>query len=187
VIDLVNIATLGILFLSLVWVWADDIQKIHRTGGRSVPHAGSAVILLSSFSMWLGVWATLRSLRNIVECEECGRRFVPPEEATVQILCPRCGRSRLVGPQQVGKDLSSTFWTVLSLIVLGVLLLLFLVDDLIHSRFGVIDWIVTLFGVPCAIAALFVVGGMVQALFASLITFILFMRVRVWRRVGTGL
>jgi DNA-directed RNA polymerase subunit RPC12/RpoP len=178
VIDLVNIAGLGILFLSLVWVWADDIQQIHRTGGRSVPHAGTALFLLSSFSIWLGVSATLRSLRNIAKCEKCGRRFVPPQEATARILCPRCGLSRIVGPQQVGKDLSSAFWTVLSFIVPGVLLLVLLVDELIHSRFGVTDCIVTRFGVACAFALVLVVAGMIQALLASLIVLIIFMRVR---------
>jgi hypothetical protein len=56
----------------------------------------TSVLILALIFIVAFVWSHFRNMRDAPTCEDCGRRFVPPqepggaEEAGGRALCPRC-------------------------------------------------------------------------------------------------
>jgi predicted RNA-binding Zn-ribbon protein involved in translation (DUF1610 family) len=67
-------------------------------------------------------WLIFRALRNAPTCDECGRRFINPEKKKAPPpVCPHCGQLQ-VGYTRLRKALVISFWAVLALMLLSVVL-----------------------------------------------------------------
>jgi hypothetical protein len=135
---------------------------------QEVARPGSAFLCIMGLFIWVIAWGIMRAQRRAPTCQECGRRFVPPEgkKATGPLICPRC-RLRHLTPVQAKQEKAKgkralvmlAFWlTVVSGIFLWVP---------VETRFPETFWI------ALPIAALGATFGLVAALVLVLFAYVL--------------
>jgi hypothetical protein len=95
--------------LVMVIILAGLVLGLYETVARPVPVGArtpvSIYVCCGGLIVWSIVWRSLRARRRAPTCQECGRRFIPPErkQAAGPPICPRCHQRHLT-PVQARKE-----------------------------------------------------------------------------------
>jgi hypothetical protein len=148
--------------LVMLVILAGLILGLYNTVAQPVAWGGSFYFCVTGLAVWSLARGLMRAHRKAPNCQECGRRFMPPEgrKATGPLICPRC-RQRHMTPVQAKQEgakgkraiLMLTFWVA---VVFGMFLW-----APVEARFPDTFWIalpiVAVGATLCLFAALFLV------------------------------
>jgi hypothetical protein len=155
-----------VMFVVLVGLFFGFSQSLGNPGAgvRGSPLSGQ--LSLMGIVVWFVVWSIMRARRRSPTCQECGRRFMPPERRKVPNppICPRC-RQRHLTPVQAKAQVVKGYWVILWFALMLSIGFGGLLWDTIRVRFPAHFWFVL------PIAAVGATFGLAVALFLGLVAY----------------
>ena len=156
----------------MVVILAGLILGLFNTFGRPVPLGAptpvTIYVCIAGLIVWFFAWGMMRAHRRAPNCQECGRRFIPPEgkNATGPPICPRC-RQRHLTPVQARKEGAKGKRALLMIALWVTVIFGIFLWAPVETRFPETFWIVL------PIAAVGATFGLVAALFLGLVAYVL--------------